>query len=198
MHDMNVLFVCTGNLCRSPMAEALFSLIVRSRKRDELHVSSAGTWAAKGSRATPDALDVLSAVGVDASKHRSRPLRRKYIEQADLIVAMTSVHATEIQEKVPDAIRKVVLLKEIEEIDMESIPAEAPVEERLKHFLRSRRPSWRRQLDLDDPMGLPRVAYIRCIKEVWDGVEALANALIPRAEEPPGDSRFEDEAEASA
>lgn len=195
---MNVLFVCTGNLCRSPMAEALFSLIVRSRRHPEINVASAGTWAAKGSRATPDALDVLSAVGVDASAHRSKPLRRRHIEEADVIVAMTSVHATEIQEKVPDSGRKVVLMKEIREIGMPELPPDLPVDERLKHFLTAKRPHWRRALDLDDPMGLPRVAYIRCIKEVWDGVEALADALLPRLEAPSPATDHRDEAEASA
>lgn len=180
------------------MAEALFSLITRSRQRSEVNVSSAGTWAAKGSRATPDALDVLSSVGVDANQHRSRPLRRKYIEEADIIIAMTSVHSTEIQEKVPDAGRKVFLLKEIMEMKVPDLPADMPVEERLQHFLKAKRPQWRRALDLDDPMGLPRPAYIRCIKEVWDGVEALANALIPRVEEPPEGQELENEAEASA
>ena len=179
------------------MAEALFSLIVRSRKRPEIDVSSAGTWAAKGSRATPDALEVLSAVGVDASAHRSRPLRRKHIEEADLIVAMTSVHSLEIQDKVGDSGRKVFLLKEIAEIQMPDLPVDMPLEERFARFLKAKRPAWRRQLDLDDPMGLPRIAYIRAIKEVWDGVEALANALIPRVETP-ADDAFAGEAEASA
>jgi protein-tyrosine-phosphatase len=195
---MNVLFVCTGNLCRSPMAEALFSLILRSRRHPEINVASAGTWAAKGSRATPDALDVLSAVGVDASAHRSRPLRRRHIEEADLIVAMTSVHATEIQEKAPDAGRKVFLMKEVREVDMPELPADASADDRLKRFLAAKRPQWRRALDLDDPMGLPRAAYIRCLKEVWDGVEALADTLIPRTEDPPEVNEFRDEAEASA
>jgi protein-tyrosine-phosphatase len=196
---MNVLFVCTGNLCRSPMAEALFSLIVRSRRRPEVDVSSAGTWAAKGSRAAPDALEVLEAVGIDASDHRSSPLRRRHIEEADLIVAMTSVHSLEIQDKAGDSGRKIVLLKEVSEIEMPDLPLDLSAEDRLDHFLKAKRPTWRRQLDLDDPMGLPRAAYIRCIKEVWDGVEALANALIPRIEEPPGEStRFEDEAEKTA
>lgn len=198
MNDMNVLFVCTGNLCRSPMAEALFKLIVRSRKRPEIHVSSAGTWAAKGSRPAPDALGVLDAVGIDATRHRSRPLRRKYVEEADVIVAMTSVHALEIQDKVPHSGRKVFLLKEIAEIEMPDLPLDAPLEERLEHLLRARRPEWRRTLDLDDPMGLPRLAYIRCIKEVWDGVEALADVLIPRAEASPEESPFAGEAERTA
>ena len=180
------------------MAEALFSLIVRSREASNIGISSAGTWAAKGSRATPDALDVLSAVGVDASTHRSRPLRRKHIEEADVIIAMTSVHATEIQEKVGDSGRKVFLMKEIAEVAMPELPPDATLDERLKAFLKARRPAWRRALDLDDPMGLPRAAYIRCVKEVWDGVEALANVLIPRTEDPPGTTEFRDEAEASA
>ena len=180
------------------MAEALFSLIVRSRGRTDINISSAGTWAAKGSRATPDALDVLSAVGVDASAHRSRPLRRRHIEEADIIVAMTSVHATEIQEKVGDSGRKVFLMKELAEVAMPELPDETSADERLRSFLKARRPQWRRSLDLDDPMGLPRTAYIRCIKEVWDGVEALANVLIPRTDNPPGSSEARDGAEASA
>lgn len=180
------------------MAEALFSLIVHSRKRTEVRVSSAGTWAAKGSCATPDALDVLQTVGVDASAHRSRPLRRRYIEEADLIVAMTSVHSAEIQDKVSGSGRKLVLLKEVPEIDMPDLPVDLPVKQRLEHFLKAPRPSWRRSLDLDDPMGLPRNAYIRAIKEVWDGVEALADALIPRSEGPARSQEVDDEAEASA
>ena len=180
------------------MAEALFSLIVRSRQGSGITISSAGTWAAKGSRATPDALDVLGAVGVDASAHRSRPLRRKHIEEADIIVAMTSVHSTEIQEKVGDSGRKVFLMKEIAEVAMPKLAPDADIDERARAFLKAKRPAWRRALDLDDPMGLPRSAYIRCIKEVWDGVEALANVLIPRSQNPPGTTEFRDEAEASA
>ena len=196
---MNVLFVCTGNLCRSPMAEALFKLIVRSRRYDdEIHVRSAGTWASKGSPATPDAVDVLAAVGVDLAAHRSRPLRRAHIEWADLVVAMTSVHSLEIQEKVPDAASKIVLLKEVLEMETEPASPTTPSAERLEAFLRAKRPRWRRALDLDDPMGLPRTAYIRCLKEIWDGVERLADAISPRTDGDELSEEIEGEAEASA
>lgn len=128
-----------------------------------------------GQPATVDAVTVVKTRGVDLSSHTSRPLSRRDIEEADLIVAMTSVHRREIEDLAPDAAGKVVLLKELGEIT----PAltGASLEERLDALLHAPRPRWRRALDVDDPIGLPMMAYERCVRELEAGVEALAEIL---------------------
>ncbi|MDQ4059015.1 MAG: low molecular weight protein arginine phosphatase, partial [Actinomycetota bacterium] len=62
---MKVLFVCTGNLCRSPMAESLFRDELRRRGCGGIEVASMGTWGMDGSPATPEAIEAVGALGVD-------------------------------------------------------------------------------------------------------------------------------------
>jgi protein-tyrosine-phosphatase len=84
---MRVLFVCAGNICRSPMAEALFRCHAASRAElAGVEVASAGVIAMAGSPATPDATEIMLAdYGLDLSDHRARPLRG---ESADLLLAL--------------------------------------------------------------------------------------------------------------
>jgi protein-tyrosine phosphatase len=84
-----VVFVCTGNICRSPMAEAVFrSLIAEHGYDDRLHVWSAGTgdWHV-GERADPRTRTALTARGYDADAHRARQFDRAAFDEVDLVVA---------------------------------------------------------------------------------------------------------------
>lgn len=179
---MKVLFVCTGNICRSPMAEALLRHAWSERDcPGDLDVASVGTWADVGSPATSGAMDAMATRGIDLRGHRSRPARPAEIEEADLVVVMTSVHVSEVLDAVPDVRRKLVMLKELPE--MKAGLAGAPrgsLEDRLADLLGAPRPEPRRALDVDDPIGLPVTAYKRCADDLARGVDALVDTLCAK------------------
>lgn len=113
-----ILFVCSGNTCRSPMAEALARKIVADRlkvKPEQLVdkgyvIGSAGIVAASGSRAAEPAVSAIQELGGDLSKHRSRPLSPELIHQADAMFVMTENHRRAIMAMAPGAGSRVHLL----------------------------------------------------------------------------------------
>ena len=170
--------VCTGNLCRSPMAELLMREALSRRGCDGVEVVSSGTWAEPGYGAAESAVDALRDRGLDLSAHRTRAFDPEEANDADLIVAMTSVHVREILEVAPGAADKLVMLKEIPEIRMEQDAAtSASSKDRLRTLLAGARPEPRRTLDVDDPIGLPAGAYDRCVSDLELGIDALVAVI---------------------
>ena len=94
----NLLFVCTGNTCRSPMAAAIARDAVGRRGWHNVAVASAGVSAGAGSPATETAVGVAAEHGIDMSSHASQPLTAALVEWADAIVAMTDWHADRVSE----------------------------------------------------------------------------------------------------
>ncbi|HEX3443591.1 MAG TPA: serine hydroxymethyltransferase, partial [Chthoniobacterales bacterium] len=107
-----VLFVCTGNVCRSPMAEGLFRKMIADQP--DLKVSSAGVSTYPGQSPSPHAVEVLAKVGIDISGTRSKPLTERLVEEATWIVAMTRSHLDSIFYQYPEAAEKTYLLREFE------------------------------------------------------------------------------------
>ncbi|MFC2029291.1 low molecular weight protein arginine phosphatase [Chloroflexota bacterium] len=85
-----VLCVCTGNVCRSPMAEGLLR---EKLDHEQIGVFSAGVWALDGQPATPNAVEVMAERGIDISSHIAHTITAEDVAEADLILVMTREHA---------------------------------------------------------------------------------------------------------
>lgn len=107
----NVVFVCTANICRSPVAQVLFAdWLRRNAIPGEWQVLSAGTWAKPGLPASPYSREVVAELGLDLGAHRSRPIDADLMEQADLLVCMTRSHCEALQIELPQHAERVHLL----------------------------------------------------------------------------------------
>jgi len=94
---MNVLFVCTGNTCRSPMAAAMFTDLIEQAGKAGAKAFSAGISAYPGMPASPEAIRVMDERGIDIGDHRTRLLTPDLIEEADLILCMSRGHLAAVR-----------------------------------------------------------------------------------------------------
>lgn len=114
--ERTILFVCTGNTCRSPMAEAIARDLIR---KDELqgmttHVASAGVATHDGMPINPDAAGALTGMGLAVPDHQSKQLTLAMIDHAEVIYTMTPTHAQAIMTMAPNSVHKVFVLDELE------------------------------------------------------------------------------------
>lgn len=120
-----IMFVCSGNTCRSPMAEAITRHLLAEKlhvpeeelEKKGVNILSAGAMAMPGARATPAAVDAVKNLGADLSRHRSRLLTVELIHQADMIFTMGKAHARHVAALVPSASEKTVTLDPQGDID---------------------------------------------------------------------------------
>lgn len=105
---MKILFVCTGNTCRSPMAEGLFKKIVSDKKIEDTECSSAGLFAMTGDEVSQNSVKACERFGVDISSHRARRITSYILDETDKFVCMTKDHAASLSLYVPS--EKVMVL----------------------------------------------------------------------------------------
>lgn len=110
----SVLFVCSANMCRSPMAEVLFkNLLFQQGAASKWFIYSAGVWAREGNRATEGAMKAMHRKGIDLGLHRSRIVSESMINEYDLILVMEKNHKDALRAAFPEFSSKIYLLSEM-------------------------------------------------------------------------------------
>jgi protein-tyrosine phosphatase len=177
--DLDVLFVCTANQCRSPMAEALLR-----QRVPELRIASAGTRAVPAT-ITAGARNALQRLGIALVGHESRRLDRAAVDGASLVLGLAREHVREAVVLQPTALEKVFTLKELVRRGTEIGRRRA--DESLADWLR-RAGDGRSPADLlhshpdddvADPIGGPASGYEACARELVDLIDRLAELAFP-------------------
>jgi len=144
-----VLFVCTGNSCRSVMAE--YMLKSRVQGRDDVEVMSAGTGVFLQSMASSETIAVLQEEGIDATGHLAQSINTILLKKSDLIIVMTRGHRAQVLERVPEVENRVYLLKEFV-----NLPA-----------------GCQDNLDVPDPIGKARGDYKECLRGIKEAIHKI-------------------------
>lgn len=105
-----IVFVCTGNTCRSPMAQAILEKMARDAGQN-LQVQSAGLYVLPGASASPNAVLAAREIGLELSAHRAQPLSQHLVEEADLVLCMTSGQAAQLKRMCPEKGEKIWAIK---------------------------------------------------------------------------------------
>ena len=149
----NIMFICTGNICRSAMAEWELKNKVEELKKD-IKVYSCGVYAENGQAATNEAIKAMEEYGVDLKKHKSTNIKNSKINDMDLILCATFSHKINVIYMYPDLKQKIYTLKEYVEYSKDES-----------------------NLDIKDPYGFDIETYRNCAKEIIECINLLIGRI---------------------
>jgi protein-tyrosine phosphatase len=154
----NILFVCAGNICRSPMAEWQLKALLRENPIPGMQVGSAGLIALPDNAASFNAVRVARENSISLEEHRARLVNTELIDNADLVLVMESHQGHELIANHPQASEKILL---------------------LRHFARY----GSRERGISDPYGRNLEAYRFCFEDIKECVESLHEWLLEAGKE---------------
>ncbi len=158
-----ILFVCTGNTCRSIMAQGMFKKMLKEKVENSYryNIQSAGISAISGMNPTSEATSVMLEQGIDISQHQAQPLREDLVKRADLILVIANEHKEYIQRKFPFVQNKTFLLKKYT----------------LKNEFKSIQNN-EKDYEIVDPIGRPIKFYRIVAKELKVNLKKIVDIII--------------------
>lgn len=161
---MNILMVCTGNTCRSAMAEGILKYIIEKEKISEkVTVASAGIAAIESEPASEASKNVLEKLWkIDISMHKSHYINEKDIKKSDLILVMTREHRMVLAARYSEDTKKIFTLKQY----VENVSVAYHKNDEYDFTL-----------DIQDPFGMPEIIYEKTAKDLYTTLEKLVAKL---------------------
>ena len=151
---MKIMFICTGNICRSAMAEVMLKEMLIKQNRKDIEVCSSGIYADTGEGSTFDAIEVLKEYQVDLSKHRATKTKESEIEKMDIILCATMSHKIVIIQEYPELKEKIYTMREYAGLVKEGIG-----------------------YDISDPWGCGMATYRRCAQEIENCLKEIIKKI---------------------
>jgi len=158
-----ILFVCTGNTCRSAMAEGIFKKMLKKRTEEDrrFNIISVGISALQGMSPTPEAIKVMTEQGIDISRHIATQVQEDLVKKADLILVMSNTHKDHIKTKFTFAQDKIYLIKEFAQIS------------KFKSIQKINE-----NYEIVDPLGRPIEFYRIVAKELKENLEKILDKIL--------------------
>lgn len=136
---MNIMFICTGNICRSAMAHAMLEKKIKEINKD-IEVYSCGIFAENGDISTNEAVQTMKEYDIDLKKHKATNIQNSNIKEMDIILCATTAHKNNVINMYPELKEKIFTMKEYA--------------------------GYNNDLDIKDPWGYGIDVYKRCAKEI--------------------------------
>lgn len=150
---MKIMFICTGNICRSAMAEGIMKKMIKETNLD-VQVYSCGIYAQTGDGATYNAQEAVKEYDVDIKDHKATNIRESNIENMDLILCATNAHKINVEYLYPNLKGKIYTMKEYAKLDNNG-----------------------QDMDIKDPWGYDMNVYQNCAKEIEECNEKIIERL---------------------
>lgn len=148
---MKIMFICTGNICRSAMAHVMFEKMIKEKNKN-VEVYSCGTYAQDGDVSTKEAIETMKQYNIDLTNHRATNITKSKIKEMDLILCATLNHKNMVLSIYPELKQKTFTMKEYAGYS-------------------------KYDLDIADPWGYGIDVYKKCAKEIEECLNIIINKI---------------------